>query len=340
MRIVCITRVWPTMRGGGLGNVCQDRAHALARAGHEVYVITTSNSTQAGTVNHAQFGFEGGGAVTVVYTSSPAHQWSPEFAHECATWIKALKPGIVHSDSFDRDNIYWTDLNVPFHITMHGMSMGGWLTDWNLARTQDRPVVPFPEAAIRKEIAALKTAKSVIGISKWEYRTMCDFYGLTNAKLVYNPIAPYFFDNVPTYDPKTRKAFLCAAVSQGNKRGFEVVRQAAKRAGVKLHVVTDVVREQMPAIYDKVRAIVLPTAFAQGKDLSLCEARARGVPAIISPTGSYWDDGGEWDQYSPIGDVDRLAGLLSRYNGAIVPAWAADAHRPEVHVTNWLNAIN
>ena len=94
--------------------------------------------------------------------------------------------------------------------------------------------------------------------------------------------------------------------------------------------------------------MLLPTAFAQGYDLSVAEARARGTPAILGATGSYLDEAREWDTLVEPHDVEELVRVLSGYSPPAVPTdaagnsgirAAAKVHRPEVHARNWLAAV-
>lgn len=339
MKIVLITRVWPTQRAGGMAHVCYDRAVELAKS-HEVHVITTSFSTNSG-IRETYF-TRVEESVTVHYTPTPSHQWSREFTVQVCALVEKLQPDIAHSDSFDREWPWIVDLKFRpkrIAITMHGFELGGWLTKWNEHRVLGTDLPPFPEKAIHTEIEGLRHADTVIGVSKWEWRMMADQYGLSCPQLVYNPIHPAFFENLPLV--KEREGFLCAAISQGSKRGFTFAEQAAKMAGKKLVVANNVPREQMPMLYDRVEAVVLPTFFCQGYDLTIAEARARGVPAIMTPTGSYLDEAMPWDALVRMGSYSHLAEIMREWKPleAKVHPFAALDHEPIQHAHNWLEAV-
>lgn len=331
MRIMLVSRVYPTHRPGGMPHVCKDRAVELARQCHDVHVVTTSCSKTADKTLPGITMVEEG--VTVHYTSSPAHKWSPEFSVECLRLWKELKPDILHSDSFDRENWWWR--GMPMSVTMHGFTFGAWLTDWNEHRAYGNPLPPFPAAEAAAEADMLRSAKTVLAVSRWEHRMLRDQYGL-QPRLVYNPIAPAFFQQPPT--GVERRVFLCVAVSQGGRRGFAVAKRAATLAGVRLVTAQGLSRERMPAMYDQAKALVLPTAFAQGYDLAVAEGRSRGCPAIMTATGSYLEEAEWWDKLVPIGDVGAVADAMS------TPFTEAEnigesRHVPRIHALNWLDAV-
>lgn len=312
-------------------HVCYDRAVQLAMEGHEVHVVTTCWSKIAGVLLPHEYEFARD--VHVHYTNSPAHQWSRDFAIQCRVMYDELKPDILHSDSFDRDNVWWGGL--PMHITMHGFTLGAWLTEWNVRRAFNHAMSKFPEEEILREIDNLSLAKTVLAVSKWEHRMLTDQYGL-NTRLVYNPIGHHFFE--PRTET-TRKVFICVAISQAGKRGFRFARQAAIKANVQLVTAASMSRDTIPALYDYAKAVVLPTTFAQGYDLAIAEGRARCCPAIMSGTGSYLDEAMWWDKLVPIGDVDAIRQAMEEPFFRVPEPGPDFPHRPNIHVENWLAAL-
>lgn len=320
-------------------NVCRDRAEELVRQGHEVHVITTSGCTNAGGLEPYSVLVEEG--VHVHYTATRSQQWTREFAKACAAECKQLAPDIVHSESFDRDELWWEDKPAQhFAITMHGFGFGAWLTKWNLYRAYGHALPLYPAADIYAESSALRSPAIdvVFAVSRWEQMMLRDQYGVAKAELLYNPIPNYFFGNVPSRGDFAR-SYISAAVSQAATRRFSDAQRAAEQAGVRLTVCSTVPRDMMPAAYDNAAALVLPTAFCQGFDLSVAEARARRVPAIMTATGSYLHEAQPWDVLVELGDVDGLARALKERPYGKVPACAAEEHRPAVHAFRWLNAI-
>lgn len=361
MRIMLVCRVYPTHRPGGMPFVTQDRAEALAKLGHDVHVVTTSIKDAA--VSGQSIG---SGSLILNYTVAPTQRWSDEFSRECERIYHKLKPDICHSDSGVSHSQWWAGKRVC--VTMHGFGFGTFLTQWNLWRAGKATEPTCHTSELAKEADALKKAAVVIGVSKWERRMLRDQYGLKQAKLVYNPIPQYFFDHSGpgTTDDKgdwvpeepVKSYFLCAAISQGETRGFNVCKKAIALANDRLRalnrpeavlkIVGSIARRDMPAIYDGAYMLLLPTAFAQGFDLCIAEARARGVGAIMSATGSYLDEArdlgheeGSWDRLVDIGDVNSLAHIIEnvmRFGRYGPPPGCADAHRPETHAENWLAA--
>src|SRR5690606_34600354 len=109
-----------------------------------------------------------------------------------------------------------------------------------------------------------------------------------SAKLVYNPISWSFF-NAPRMTPKEHSAkfVLCAAFSGAEIRGFRLAENAALQLKLPFRVANNVDRKAMHAVYDEASVFVLPTFYAQGYDLTVAEALARGCPVVVSATGSY-----------------------------------------------------
>jgi glycosyltransferase involved in cell wall biosynthesis len=346
MKIAIISRAYPTHRPGGMLFCCQDRAEELARQGHEVHVVTTGVFGYGGVKLDALNG------VYLHYTYSPPCEWSAEFAIAAERSVRGIEPDVVHFESFDRQRPWHVNLpnDIRKVVTMHGFGMGAFLTDWNLHRIGQADSPTFPAAKIMAEAKALATFDRVIAISRHERTLLEDCYGLPNVRLVYNPIAPCFFDKVQV-EPPAKRRFLCAAISGQSERQFGLAQEAAKMAGVELVTVNDVPRHEMPAVYDSVSAVVVPTCYAQGYDLTIAEAFARGRPAIVSATGSYLReerhrseqrlDGFE-DQFPavvvPLGDATALATAMNR---PLPKVWSDESakHFPSVHVENWLKAV-
>jgi glycosyltransferase involved in cell wall biosynthesis len=334
-----VARVTGWHRAGGMCFVVQDRARALAALGHDVHVVTTSWGVPAGRTAPATRHEEAAG-LTVHHAATPAHQWSGAFAGAAEKLWRQLNPEILHLDSWDRDRLWWAGCPCRTAVSCHGFGFGSWLTRWNLYRCGlPREPPAFPAAELRREAAALADADVVLAVSRWEWRMLRDQYGLPQVKVVYNPIGAFFFQDPRPAARPPGGYFLCAAVSGQAERGFARAREACAKAGVPFEEARDVPREQMPAHYDGAKALLLLSSFCQGFDLSVAESRARGVPAILSPTGSYLDEAGEWDTHAELGDVDALAAILRDYQPPAVPANAADVHRPEAHARAWLAAV-
>jgi glycosyltransferase involved in cell wall biosynthesis len=334
MKIACCCRVYPTHRPGGMPFVCQDRAEALAVAGHEVHVLTTGHPTCVGGGYSAT-----AGSVTVHYLNAPNCKYSQEYAEACRQMCETLRPDILHLDSFDGIRPWWKDRPGGVKrvaITLHGFGPGAFFTQWNRFRVGDGERPEFNASVWKTEADNLRAADAVIGISQYEYEMLVDFYGLPNAKLVYNPIPSYFFANRQPV-PECRR-FLCAAVAGHMMRNFDHAQEAAKRAGVELVVASRVPRHEMPAVYDRCCGLIVPTSYAQGFDLSVAEATTRGRAVIATATGSYLREADAYDiQLFPLGEWDALESLLRDWRPVNVrPLWR---HQPEIHARAWLEAV-
>ncbi len=336
MRIVLVCRIYPTQRAGGMPFVVQDRAEALAACGHDVHVLTT---WKIGGDTEVLNG------VTIHYLRCTPQQYSREFAAACASACRQLEPEILHLDSFDRSLPWWTERPGDPRIvavTMHGFGMGAFLTTWNLVRCgADTRAPSYPYRDMIDEAKALASFDRVLAISEHERYLLEDCYQLQKVSLVYNPIAACFFQR-PTVAPPKRRRFLCAAVSGKGTRMFQRAELAARDAEIELFIAENMVRDKMPQVLDECSALVLPTAFAQGYDLTVAEALARRRPVIVSATGSYLRelraDPALPFVIVPIGDVEAICQAMLG-DLPMVPDGIADRHRPRQHVAQWLKAL-
>lgn len=331
MRIVLSCRTYPTQRPGGMPFVCQDRAEALAKLNHEVFVLTTGGGPEKQMLN----------GVEVRHLSCPPQQYTTEFAQACTEACTEISPDIIHLDSFDRSHPWWD--RRPGNpsvvgVTMHGFGLGSWLSKWNLYLDRPKNNPPALDVkAMQQEAFFLNKADVVIGISRHEYWQLCDVYNLAQARLVYNPIAPYFFDRKVSPPPKDGY-FLCIGNpgTSGN-RHFQAAQQAATRIGSTARVVKGTERSQIPTLYRGARALVLPTFWSQGYDLTVAEAHACERPVIATCTGSYGREGVDNPAIILVPRGDNEA-LMKAMAGPLptVPKKVAHRHRPEVHAAEWL----
>lgn len=328
--------------------VCQDRARALVKAGHEVHVITTGRKAAEG----EQLDDKG---VQVQHMPCKSAENSDEFARHCSKYCKSLSPSIVHLDSLDVLRPWWKDLpkTIVTACTLHGFCWGDYFTKWNLWQRSAASLDTAPaidQRGIAKERKLFASFNRIIGISRHEHWMLADLMNLFDAKLVYNPIADCFFETPRTIPPQSHtRRILCAAVSGHKERGFDIAERAANGVA-ELVFAKDVPREQMPQLIDNCHALVLPTAYSQGLDLAVGEAIVRRRPVIVTATGSYRREaelGGIYESSPagplflvPLTDTDALAQAMARplepidWRGA--KPWL---HGSAVHAKKWLEAI-
>ena len=343
MRIVLSCRVYPTHRPGGMPFVCQDRAEELARMGHDVHVVTTGHPNGNG--------LDVVKDVEIHYAKSPPMVYSDEYAAACERLCRKLSPDVIHLDSFDRARPWWIERpGNPKSVacTMHGFAMGAFLTDLNEERLLRNSI--HCDLSIHREtfdeIKHLSSFDRVFAISLHEQTLLEDCYSLTNVKLLYNPIPRYFFDRPIANLPDTRR-FLCAAVSGHSTRMFESAKRAADSFGAELIVASDVPRTKMPELYDSATALIVPTLYAQGYDLTVAEALARDRSVILSQTGSYYREcraAGEWPgAMVPCGDeraiAEAMQGCLARPSEIPGGRELALRHHPRRHAERWLEEV-
>lgn len=328
MKIALVCRTYPTHRPGGMPFVCKDRAIALVKAGHEVHVLSTG---PAETLEHD--------GVTVFHANCPPDSYSLSFADSALNHCRKWYPDVVHFDSFCRDYMWHKDLpkKVVTACTMHGFGFGAFLTGWNLYKIRNT-APEFNPSKLFAEARALSTFKVVIGVSIHEHWMLKDIYGLFHAKLVYNPIAECFFKK-PIVAPTEKNLFLCAAISSHSTRQFDIAAKAAEMAGATLLIASKVPRHRMPELYDKSKGAILPTAYAQGYDLVVGEANARGRCVIASATGSYLREA-EYNKgivLVPLNDVKALAAAM---NQELPNLSDQEKHHPDNHAVRWLEALS
>lgn len=304
MRIVSVCRDYGN--GGGMENVVHDRAEALRALGHDVTVVSAADGC-----------------------------YSDEFAEQCVTACGALKPDVVCLDSFDSGRPWWVGRPERVALTMHSNPWSLFFTKWNLwmAGFTTEPGASY--SAMRRVCETIREADVVIAISGYEQGMLQDQCGVPEARLVYNPIAPYFFD-APITGPPADGYFL--HVGHNAARGCAVALRAAEQAGVEVRFAAGLRRDEMVAVYDGCRALVLPTYRADGYDLTVAEAEARCRPALVGATGAYRSEAGGGIVALPLGDVDAWAEALS---GPLpeVDGYDASRHEPGYHAAAWLEAV-
>ena len=333
MKIALACRVYPTHRPGGMPFVVQDRARALAALGHDVHVLTTSKDGKSSQLDDK--------GVTVHHTNSPECIYSAAFADECVKYCKAIVFDIVHCDSMNTKIPWWKDVKGYTACTMHGFSWGSFLTQWNMYRIGLVPINQPPQFKAREtleEVKALNSFGSVIAISKHECQILKKEFGLRHATVVYNPIPDYFFvDKKPL---PAQRMLVCAAISGKKERLFDMAKSSASRANIPLSIVSKVPRTQMPRMYDMASALVVPTAYSQGYDLTIAESLARGRPVIVSDVGSavMEAEGQTGIVVTALGDQHSLIKAMSG-TLPVVDDQAARAHVPKYHAEKWLEAV-
>lgn len=340
MKIMCVCRVYPTQRPGGMCFVAQDRAEELARRGYEVVVITTGL-----TVGQTREEVQTVNGVVVRHQPCAPQAYSREFADGCINECKSFRPDILHLDSFDRDRPWFQDRpgnpSEVVAITMHGTHVGAALTEWNRFQAGQGASTGLKFKDWRQEAIGLARADHVFAISEAEQWQLEDVYGLPNVHLVYNPIAPYFFEKEITAPPKDGY-LLVAAISGSGVRQWPVAEKIAAAVGVPLRKAENIPRTEMPAVYDGCRLVLLPTLYAQGGDLAVCEAMARGRAVAGYATGTYYfgprfDEGPFSDLYVvPRGHETELVKTVRQLLDRPPGKSRVICFRPEEHVGRWL----
>jgi len=302
MRIVSVCRRYG--EPGGMENVVHDRAEELRALGHDVFILNSSDG-----------------------------QYSAEFAAHCVDQCTRLAPDVVHLDSYDAGRPWWVDRPGNPRViacTLHSNPWSSFFSKWNLWRhgRASHPGMSYVNAAAQCDL--MRSFDVVIGISRHECRLLRDMCGVWDAWLVYNPIAPYFFDK-PTVPLPDGAPWL--HVGTNAARGVDVARAACELAGVELRIVTGVPREAMVAVYDECCGLLLPTFRSDGYDLTVAEASARGRPVVAGATGACAT---ECMYTVPLGDAEALAAELRAEPACVM---SAEQHEPRAHALAWLEAV-
>ena len=267
MRIVSACRSYGN--GGGMENVVHDRAVALRALGHEVTVV------------HASDGL-----------------YSDEFAAQCVDQCDLIKPDIIHLDSFDGSRQWWVDRPERVAVTLHSNAWSSFFSKWNLWM-HDRAEHPgMSYTSARRHCGIIRTFDVAIAIGRYEHDLLRDACNVPDAKLVYNPIAPEFFDT-PTVPPPADGYFM--HIGKQVARGWDIAKLAALSIGAEIRSVSGVSRQDMVAVYDGCKALVLPTFRADGYDLTVAEAEARCRPSFVGATGNYLAEAGGGIVATPLG---------------------------------------
>ena len=136
-----------------------------------------------------------------------------------------------------------------------------------------------------------------------------------------------------------------ASISGAATRGFDDAVKCAEILGFAIDRANKVPRDQMWTQYDAASALVLPTCYSQGADLTVSESIARGRPVIVTGTGSYLresEPGGIWHGSTvlvPIGNQDALLRAMAGKLPEALPG-SMLLHRPVEHATKWLEAVS
>jgi len=335
MVIVLSCKSYPTVRPGGMLFVCQDRAEELSRQGHEVHVLLPGVS---GKVYHHN-------GVNIHEVGGKIKTYSMEFACGCRQVCEEISPDIVHLDGVPAHcGRWWEDRPGDAKVyaaTLHGFGPGGMLTRWNMFRTgvDRRQPQTLEMTRFESEIKIFETFDVVIGVSRAEHWYLQDIYGLPRTKLVYNPIPSYFFE--PRVERKAFAPLVCADLTSAACRNFKSAQRVTDSLDRKVRIIKGVPRVDMPKVFDGAAALLLPTFYAQGYDLTVAEAEARGLPIIAAATGSYLMESWErpWIRTFRAGDDQAFREALTKDLPAPPPSGAADRHRPEAHVKNWMEAL-
>lgn len=339
MKIVLCCRVYSTHnRVGGMLHVVVERAEALARAGHEIHVLTTARMD-----GPRQTDFEIRNVCIHEPDLGQPQMYSEQYARMCEKWCELLKPDIIHLDSYDKHRLWWHQFKSKCRVvvTNHGEAIGSQLTDWRLGiHGRQGGKSYFTTDEWLEEKRALSGADVVIATCRFDRWMLKDLLGLANVRMVYNPVAPYHFeDRTPVLNNKLGP-FLCVGVWGQDERGFDVAKAACDKVGAELKVPQGLSRKQLVFEYDRCQALLLPGFQSKGYDLSVAEAIARQRPVIIADNGvgTMEEIGRNWIRTCPAGDVEYLAALLTVAFDPVPPT-AADCHRPEAHISNWMSAV-
>jgi glycosyltransferase involved in cell wall biosynthesis len=271
---------------------------------------------------------------TIHQTKSDPGVHSPALAQGTVEVLQALRPDVLHLDSFDGDSSWWQQRpGKPkmIALTMHGANWGKVLTRWNDYRLGNSDDCGMDWKGLRSQTDKMHTFDRVIAVSLHEQWMIQQLDGCLSTRLVYNPIAPAYF--APRVDCPAGAPFMAMA-----SRWPKMAERAAAESGMPLDIIEGVPSAKMPAVYDAHRALVLPTLWAQGYDTVIAESLARGRPVLAFASGSTLMDRSPGVSICEMGRPDVLGRMMAEPLPH-VPEGVADRFRPERHAAAWLEAV-
>ena len=337
MRIALVSSSYVDHKRSVKEHAIEARAIELARLGHEVHVLTTRSPKVRCEINDG---------VTVHYLEGEPGRWTEMFAHECLVLCRALKPRILHLEDFEPTLPFWLDKQIEAAAVATTLqeTLAGWAG--TVAMLQKSGKLPdklkgtILESRLRAEQDAIESFQHVIVTCARDLIRYDSLFPGNKPELIYNPIASRFFR--PKSERLHQGFYLLVGSKLTWKYGSRDAEQAAYAVGAGLQVITQSRPEKVPGFMDACKGVIVPSFSQWGLSMSACEALARCRPAICyAPSGACYESKWGLDGIVsvPAGDTGALIEELNKPL-PVVHSGAADAFRPEVHATRWLEAMD
>lgn len=301
MKITVLTRSYPTTGFGGLPNVCKSLCDGLAKAGHEIIVLTMTNP-------HKPIAMEIVGKVRIEYLPCRPLSYTEEWYELATKRVGEIKPNIIYSESGAGHYVVDKYPDIPSVQRLHGFSyeeMITWqrnLIDQGIVRYEDAIQVGTELARymgkVRSDRVNAQKYSCLVGLTEVNCRNIKYILQPKRTEMIRNGIDTEKFD----YIPLEQKLYDVVFVGHLTRmKGIMLLDEAMgivkKRCAIKCFAFGDnteklnlqnieqmgpIENDKLPEIYNKAKIFVNPSLHYTGMDTTIMEATCCGLPCIVS----------------------------------------------------------
>ena len=302
MKITVLTRGYPTTSPGGMPNVCGSLCEGLAKAGHDIIVLTMSNpnkSIKEEVVNN----------VKIEYLPCPPLRYTPEWYSMATKRVGELKQDLIYSESGAGSYVVDSYPHIPSIQRLHGFS-------YEEIFTSLIPAITNPDDArfdinafahwVHRRITQAREDRMnaqkydcLIGLTEVNVRNIKYVLQPKRVEMIRNGIDVDKFD----YMPKQEKIYDVIFTGNLTKlKGIGVLNHAMgmikewnksircvafgnnseKHNFANIEYKGALPNDEMPIVYNQAKIFVNPTLYYTGMDTTIMEATCCGLPCIVS----------------------------------------------------------
>ncbi len=317
MRILLLNDDLPSTALGGSGRVVAETAQALARAGHEVAILTAAKKDESISIAGIRI-------LTVPYLPPRWAHYRSVFSRrrglEILSHIDSFRPDVIHAHGLAWQIGYrWMDeiirRKTPCFYTAHGMmivSYGKVLGDekfllWNDLKRARWMYNPFRNGMIKSRLEQLNAILCVSDELKKYYETRHGYHG--NLRTLHNGINTEFWTRQKTQAEARKEFGLPQNVPLGllaGRLGYDkgldllldlwpklttdahLVLAGSVPSGLssqKIHVLPQMTAEQMRTLYCAVDLNLVPSLCFDCFPTTSLESASCGTPALVTNRG-------------------------------------------------------
>ncbi|MFH1230019.1 MAG: glycosyltransferase family 4 protein [Planctomycetota bacterium] len=331
MKITVLTRGYPTTSPGGMPNVCGSLCEGLAKAGHEITVLTMSNpnkSIKEEVVNN----------VRIEYLPCPTLRYTPEWFKLATKRVGELKQDLIYSESGAGSYVVDSYPAIPSIQRLHGFSYEEIFTSLIPAITNPDDVrFDVNKFAIwvhgrimqaREDRMNAQKYDCLIGLTEVNVRNIKYVLQSKRVEMIRNGIDIDRFD----YMPEQEKIYDVLFTGNLTKlKGIGVLNHAMgmvkewnrnircvafgsnteKHDFINIEYKGALPNDEMPGVYNQAKIFVNPTLYYTGMDTTIMEATCCGLPCIVSEGENMEEIINEAAIYGfPRGNAEVLAGTI------------------------------